>query len=129
MLSSSSLAEVSYPTAYAIFILYMGYKVMFDLGKQAAITDKVQKLRFYGDEFVFNTVSGMCYRVTPTAGLLLRALDEGAAIEELVDILQEHYDVERSTAMRDVELLLNHLIELGVIEQPSFKLKQAASPQ
>ena len=88
----------------------------------------LQKLRFYGDEFVFNTVSGMCYRVTPTAGLLLRALSNGANLEQLVDVLQENYDVDRSTAIRDVELLLNHLVELGVIEPP-FAAPQAPGQQ
>jgi hypothetical protein len=30
------------------------------------------KFRFYGDQFVLDTVSGNFYRVTPTAGFILR---------------------------------------------------------
>ncbi len=81
--------------------------------------NKAQKtpiLRFYGDEFVFNTTSGMFYRVTATAGFLLRNLVAGAKDDQLVTLLQERYGIDRTTAIRDVELLLNNLIELGVID-------------
>ena len=75
-----------------------------------------EKLRFYGDEFVFNTVSGTCYRITSTAGFLLRNLVAGAEDEQLVSLMQDRYDLDRISAMRDVELLLNNLTELGVID-------------
>ena len=77
---------------------------------------KLQKLRFYGDEFVFNTVSGLCYRLNPTAGLLLHSLIDGMKDDQLVDMIQKRYKIDRKTAMRDVELLLNDLSELGVID-------------
>lgn len=76
----------------------------------------LQKLRFYGNEFVFNTVSGMCYRISTTAAFVLRALIDGADNEQLVDLIQSNYDVDRAAAMRDVELLLNDLTELGVLD-------------
>lgn len=75
----------------------------------------VPKLHFYGDEFVFNPVSGMCYRITATAGFLLQNLMNGADDEELVNLIQDKYSIDRTTAVRDVELLLNNLTELGVI--------------
>ena len=50
-------------------------------------TDKLQKLRFYGDEFVFNTVSGLCYRLNPTAGFLLRSIVDGVKSEQLIDMI------------------------------------------
>jgi hypothetical protein len=79
-------------------------------------TYKPSTLRFYGDEFVFNTVSGKCYRVTSTAGFLLRALVAGAENEQLVDLIQARYGVDRTAAVRDVELLLNDLAEQGVLD-------------
>jgi len=79
-------------------------------------TDKLQKLRFYGDEFVFNTVSGLCYRLNPTAGFLLHSLVDGMENTELVDMIQKRYNIDRKAAMRDVELLLNDLCELGVLD-------------
>lgn len=73
------------------------------------------KLRFYGDEFVFNPVSGMCYRTTSSAGFLLRQIVEGAEDEELIELIQARYNIDRASAVHDVELLLNSLTELGVI--------------
>jgi len=77
----------------------------------------LQKLRFYGDEFVFNTVSGMCYRITSTAGFILRSLVAGKKNEQLVDLIQARYGIDQTTAVRDIELLLNNLAELGIIDK------------
>lgn len=76
-------------------------------------------LRFYGDEFVFNTASGMFYRISPTAGFLLHALDHGAEPAELPALLEKRYGISPVTALRDAELLLNDLIAMGIIEQLS----------
>jgi len=76
----------------------------------------IEKLRFYGDKFVFNTVSGACYRITSTAGFLLRHIVVGVEDEQLVSLMQDHYGLDHVSAMRDVELLLNNLTELGVID-------------
>ena len=73
------------------------------------------KLRFYGDEFVFDTSSGMCYRITSTAGFLLRNLVAGYKDEQLVSLMQDQYGLDRTSAIRDVELLLNNLTELELI--------------
>lgn len=77
---------------------------------------KTAKLRFYGDEFVFNTTSGMFYRITSSAGFLLQNIINGVEDDQLVTLFQEHYDIDRTTAIQDVELLLNNLTELGVID-------------
>lgn len=87
-----------------------------------AITGEAHRypsLRFYGEEFVFNTASGMFYRISPTAGFLLQALDQGAEPHELAGMLQTRYDIGRNAALRDVELLLNDLTAMGIIEQLS----------
>ena len=78
-------------------------------------THQTETLRFYGDEFVFNTTSGMFYRITSSAGFLLHHLIKGVDDDQLVTLFQEHYDIDRATAIQDVELLLNNLTELGVI--------------
>lgn len=79
-------------------------------------THKTEKLRFYGDEFVFNTTSGMFYRITSSAGFLLQNLINGVGDDQLVTLFQNHYGIDRATAIQDVELLLNNLTELGVID-------------
>jgi hypothetical protein len=73
---------------------------------------KPSSLRFYGDEFVFDTVSGLFYRISPTAGFLLRSLDAGAEIADLARLLQSRYRLDRATAARDVALFLNDLAAL-----------------
>ncbi len=73
---------------------------------------RVSTLRFYGDEFVFDIVSGLFYRLNPTACFILRALDGGANSHELPKLLQTHYDLDHANATRDVELFLNDLATL-----------------
>mgnify|MGYP003387047762 CR=1 FL=1 len=75
-----------------------------------------QSLRFYGDEFVFNTRSGLCFRITPTAAFILRSLIAGTQEEQLIELIQSRYEVDRKTAVRDTELLLNNLTELGLTD-------------
>jgi hypothetical protein len=78
---------------------------------------KPSTLRFYGDEFVFDTVSGMFYRVSPTASFILHSLHAGAGVDELANLLQTRYGIDRATAVRDVELLLNDLAALEPLGQ------------
>lgn len=78
-------------------------------------TYKVDTLRFYGDEFVFNTVSGMCYRITSTACFLLRNVAAGYTEEQLVDLMRERYGLDQASATRDVELLINNLADLELL--------------
>jgi hypothetical protein len=81
------------------------------------VKHRLSTLRFYGDQFVFNTVSGMFYRVTASAGYVLHALDSGATTAELPGLLQARYGIERKAALRDVELLLNDLTAMGILDQ------------
>ncbi len=66
-------------------------------------------LRFYGDEFVFDTVSGMFYVISRTAGFIFRALDAGTQPDKLADEVQKRYGITRSEAVRDIEHLLDNL--------------------
>ncbi len=73
---------------------------------------KASSLRFYGEEFIFDTVSGMFYRVNPTASFILRALQSGTEPERLADEVRSRYNIPRADAMRDIELLRNDLTSL-----------------
>lgn len=73
---------------------------------------KPPALRFYGDQFVFDAVSGLFYRMSPTACFLLRSLDAGAKAADLPGLLQSRYQLDRATAIRDVALFLNDLAAL-----------------
>ncbi len=70
-------------------------------------------LRFYGDEFIFDTVSGMFYRVSPTASFILRSLNAGNDPSRVADEVQAKYGIERAAAVRDIELLRNDLTAIG----------------
>lgn len=79
---------------------------------------RLSRLRFYGDQFVFDTHSGMFYRLSLTAGFLLRAIDAGATVDQLPGLLQQECGINEKRAVRDVELFINDLSGLGVFEEP-----------
>lgn len=83
----------------------------------AATKKKLSRLRFYGDEFVFDTVSGMFYRLSPTTSFILHSLESGAEADQLPALLGSRYGIELSTATRDVELFFNDLAALELIGQ------------
>ena len=75
------------------------------------------RLVFYEDGFVFDTVSGLFFRLNPTAAFALRALAEGAEPDELPEKLQRRYDLDHQTAVRDAELFLDDLAALGLLAE------------
>lgn len=78
---------------------------------------KRSTLRFYGDEFVFDTVSGMFFRLSPSAAFILRRLLSGTELRDLPETLEARYGIDRGTAMRDVELFLNELAALEPLDR------------
>ena len=74
-----------------------------------------RRLTFYGDTFVFESVWGMFYRISPTAAFVLRAMEGGASREDLPDLLARHYAIDRTRAIRDAELFLNELTARGLV--------------
>lgn len=81
--------------------------------KRQSSSTNAHNLKFYGEEFIFDTASGMFYRVNPTAGFILRALQTGVEADKLVEQVQARYNVTRAAAVRDIELLRNDLGSLG----------------
>lgn len=75
----------------------------------------VDTLRFYGDEFVFNTLTGMCYRISSTASFLLRNIIAGYTEEQLIGLMKERYGLDETSAICDVELLINNLTDLELL--------------
>lgn len=82
------------------------------ISKKPRTKQSPSTLRFYGEEFVFDTVSGMFYRMSPTACFMLRALDGGADPRDLPAMLQQQYALDHATASRDVALFLNDIAAL-----------------
>lgn len=81
-------------------------------------SDRPSRFRFYGEQFLLDTISGAFFRVTPTAGFILRALVDGKDQTELPVIVERHFGVDHSRAVRDVELFLSELRSLGIVEDP-----------
>jgi hypothetical protein len=83
----------------------------------AATRRKAASLRFYGDGFIFDTMSGMFYRVSPTASFILRALESGTDPRKLAEDVQQRYGIDRAAAVRDIELLRNDLMAIEPLGQ------------
>lgn len=90
-------------------------------GGPAEVVHNLPPLRYYGSEFVLNAETGMFYRVTPTAMVLLKAMAEKADNASLVQTIQAHCGVDRVTAVRDVELLINELSVRGILSAETHK--------
>ena len=74
-------------------------------------------LRFYGDEFIFDTTSGMFYRVSQTASFILRSLNSGVDPDTLAESVRRRYGVPRAAALRDIQLLRNDLTAIEAVGQ------------
>ncbi len=85
--------------------------------RRARTSSRPDSLRFYGDEFIFDTGSGLFYRVNPSASFILRALQVGTEPDKLADEVQSRYAISRSAAVRDIELLRNDLTSLEPFDQ------------
>ncbi len=86
--------------------------------KNPANKDRISRLRFYGEQFILDTVSGSFYRLTPAAGFILKALIARTDYSKLAEMLQNRFGTSRSQAARDVELFLSELRSLDLIENP-----------
>ena len=66
-----------------------------------------ENIATFGGAVVLNEVSAF----------LLKQLKEPTEKADLLDLLLEEYDVEREHAEKDLELILQKFMELGLIEQ------------
>jgi len=85
-------------------------KQSFPSSKDPGSLDR--RLQFYGDEFVFDSVSGMFYRINPSACFMLKSLAAGTSVADLPARLQARYELDSATASRDAQLFLNSLTAL-----------------
>ena len=59
--------------------------------------------------FVFNPLNGDSFTLNPTAQFILKNLKENKLKDEIVDLLEENFDVERSDAEIDFDYFLSQL--------------------
>ncbi len=84
--------------------------------KQQKRKGRIPKLRFYGDQFVLDTVGGRFYRLTPIAGSLLKALIEGRNEDQLAEIVEKQSGGDHTRATRDVEFFLSEIRSLDLVD-------------
>jgi hypothetical protein len=83
------------------------------------------RLRFFGEEFVLDTVSGLFYRLTPAAHFVLRAHERGVRFQQFPGLLRQRYGIDPASATRDVELLLNQMASMGLLDPPPQRTQEA----
>lgn len=74
-----------------------------------------QHLALSDNGFLFDTRTGHTYSLSRTGTFLLRALIDGAEAPSLPERLLEAYDVDSTTAGRDVEQFLFRLRDLELV--------------
>ena len=83
-----------------------------------------RRLQFFGEEFVLDTVSGLFYRLTPAAHLVLQAHEQGVQSQQFPGLLRQHYGIDPASAARDVELLLNQMVSLGLLDPQHERIQE-----
>lgn len=84
------------------------------------------RLRFFGEEFVLDTASGLFYRLTPAAHLVLQAHERGVRTRQFPGLLRQRYGIDAVSAARDVELLCNQMASLGLLDPKPQQRRQEA---
>lgn len=66
------------------------------------------------DGFGFDATSGEFFTASPAALIVMQALGEGMARQQILDCLTARFEVTRSTAERDLESFLAELVHIGL---------------
>ena len=65
----------------------------------------------------FDATSGEFFTASPTALIVMQALSEGLARQQILDRLMASFEVTRSTAERDLESFLAELVHIGLVRE------------
>ncbi len=77
---------------------------------------KLNELIINDEGFAFDPVTGDTYNINPAGLLIMNAIKAGARPDQILDSVVAHYNVDRQTADRDVEVFLNELQRNKLIE-------------
>ena len=72
-------------------------------------------VNWQADGFGFDATSGEFFTASPTALIVMQALSEGMARQQILDRLTAGFEVTRSTAERDLESFLAELVHIGLV--------------
>ncbi len=76
-----------------------------------------QTVTWQADGFGFDATSGEFFTASPTALIVMQALSEGMARQQILDRLMAGFEVTRSTAERDLESFLAELVHIGLVRE------------
>ena len=88
-----------------------------DSGENQKNNSVLSLLHFYGDRFMLDVSSGMFYRLSPSASLVLHALEDHGDVEQATNLLQSRYGLSYPVARRDMENFISELASLGLIKE------------
>jgi len=77
---------------------------------------KLNELIINDEGFAFDPATGDTYNINPAGLLIMNAIKAGARPDQILDSVVAHYNVDRQTADRDVEVFLNELQRNKLIE-------------
>ncbi|MDI1312934.1 PqqD family protein [Prosthecobacter sp.] len=69
------------------------------------------------DGFGFDATSGEFFTASPAALIVMQALSEDMARQQILDRLTVRFEVARSTAERDLESFLAELLHIGLTQE------------
>jgi Coenzyme PQQ synthesis protein D (PqqD) len=86
------------------------------LAAKVSVPQNVVFRSFPAETVVLNLQTGKYHGLNPTAGRMLEALVESAAVSEAVEVLAAEYDRPAAGVERDVQDLCRALLDRGLIE-------------
>ncbi len=79
-------------------------------------TDRLNELTVNNEGFAFDSRTGNTYNINATGLVAMNGMKAGKTNAQIIDQLEERFDVDRPTASRDLELFLNQLERNNLIE-------------
>ena len=70
-----------------------------------------------GEAVLLSLTASRYYRLNPTATTVWRAVASGATVDEAIAVICSRYDTDSMTASRDVERLVQRLLDARLLEE------------
>lgn len=85
------------------------------MGSTAAPSASLKHLALSESGFLFDTGTGQTFTLNPTGTLILRALIDGRGLDEIPALVTEEFEVDETSAQRDLAEFLLLLKEMGLM--------------
>ena len=75
----------------------------------------IDKVKIYGERFVFDCITGSFHRISETAAFIIRELQRETKLLDIIELFSKHYNISTKKAVADVEILISELIALNIL--------------